>query len=136
MPHVQYGRAILYSLHRGARSRGLQAGRERELVPGLCVERRGLLETLISCSEERAYYRVLLVACTCVYLSDVSMSVCLFVLLGAAPVTPFYSRREVQERYMCLLRGALFGRGSMSEPCSLSLWRYGRWSGLVLGALE
>ena len=30
---------------------GLQAGRERELALGLCVERRGLLEMLISCSE-------------------------------------------------------------------------------------
>ena len=44
-------RAISYSLHRGACSRGLQAERERELVPGLCVEWRGLLEMLISCSE-------------------------------------------------------------------------------------
>ena len=95
MPYVQSERSILYSLHRGARSRGLQAGRERELVLGLSVERRGLLETLISCSEERAYYRVLLVACACVYLSDVSVSVCPFVPLGAAPLTPFYSRREV-----------------------------------------
>ena len=51
MPYVQSERAILYFLHRGARSRGLQAGRERELVLGLCVERRGLLEMLISCSE-------------------------------------------------------------------------------------
>ena len=76
MPYVQSERAILYSLHRGARSRGLQVGRERELVLGLCVERRGLLEMLISRSEERVYYRVLLVACACVYLSDVSMSVC------------------------------------------------------------
>ena len=40
------------------------------------MERRGLLEMLISCSEERVYYRVLLVACACVYLSDVSVSVC------------------------------------------------------------
>ena len=75
MPYVQSGRAISYSLHQGARSRGLQAGRERELVLGLCVEQRGLLETLISCSEEHACYRVLLVACMCVYLSDVSVSV-------------------------------------------------------------
>ena len=52
MPYVQSERAILYSLHRGACSRGLQAGRERKLVPGLCVERRGLLEMLISRSEE------------------------------------------------------------------------------------
>ena len=75
MSYVQSGRAILCSLHRGACSRGLQAGRERELVPGLYVERRGLLEMLISCSEERACYRVLLVACACVYLSDVSVGV-------------------------------------------------------------
>ena len=78
MSYVQSERAVLYSLHRSAWSRGLQAGRERELVPGLCVERHGLLEMLISCGEERAYYRVLLVACACVYLSDVSVSVCVF----------------------------------------------------------
>ena len=48
MPYVQSERAVLYSLHRSACSRGLQAGRERGLVPGLCVERRGLLEMLIS----------------------------------------------------------------------------------------
>ena len=42
--------AVLYSLHRGTCSRGLQAGQERELVPGLCVEWRRLLEMLISCS--------------------------------------------------------------------------------------
>jgi len=41
----------LYSLHLGACSRSLQAGRERELVPGLCVQLRGLLEMLISRSE-------------------------------------------------------------------------------------
>ena len=52
MPCVQSERSILYSLHRSACSRGLQAGRERELVLGLCVERRGLLEMLISGSEE------------------------------------------------------------------------------------
>ena len=44
-------RANLYSLHRGACSRGLQDGRERELVPGLCVEWCELLEVLISGSE-------------------------------------------------------------------------------------
>ena len=47
-PTSSLGRSILYSLHRSAHSRGLQAGRERELVPGLCVEPRGLLEMLIS----------------------------------------------------------------------------------------
>ena len=56
MPYVQSERLILYSLHRGAHSRGLQVGRERKLVPGLYVERRGLLETLISGSgEARAF---------------------------------------------------------------------------------
>ena len=50
--HVQSERAILYSLHRDACSRGLQAERERELVLGLCVEWRELLEMSISCSEE------------------------------------------------------------------------------------
>ena len=72
----QSERVILYSLHRSACSRGLQAGQESGLVPGLCVERRGLLEMLISRSEERVYYRVLLVAYACVYLSNVSMNVC------------------------------------------------------------
>ena len=88
MPYVQSERAILYSLHRGACSRGLQAGRERELVLGLCVERRGLLEMLISCSEGACVLQS--VACclrVCVYLSDVSVSVS----LETALVTPFYS---------------------------------------------
>ena len=44
-------RVILYSLHRGACSRGLQAGRERELALGLCELQCGLLEMLISYSE-------------------------------------------------------------------------------------
>ena len=79
MPYVQSERAILYSLHRGARSRGLQAGRERELVPGLCMERRGLLEMLISCGEAACMLQSV-VACVCVYLSDVSVSV-----LGVCP---------------------------------------------------
>ena len=63
------------------------------------MERRGLLEMLISRSEEHVYYRVLLVACACVYLSDVSVSVCVCVcarrvsllVLETAPVAPFYS---------------------------------------------
>ena len=46
------------------------------------MERRGLLEMLISRSEERVYYIVLLVACACVYLSDVSVSVCVCALVG------------------------------------------------------
>ena len=88
MPYVQSERAILYSLHRGACSRGLQAGRERELVPGLCVERRGLLEMLISRSEGACVLQnVARCLRVCVYLSDVSMSPC----LETASVTPFYS---------------------------------------------
>ena len=61
------------------------------------MERRGLLEMLISRSEERVYYRVLLVACACVYLSDVSVNVCVRssgvspLFLETAPVAPFYS---------------------------------------------
>ena len=51
VPYVQSESSILYSLHRNARSRDLQAGRERELVLGLYVEPRGLLEMLISSSE-------------------------------------------------------------------------------------
>ena len=48
---VQSERAILYFLHRSVSSRGLQAGREREPVPGLGEEKCELLEMLISCSE-------------------------------------------------------------------------------------
>ena len=99
------------------------------------MERRGLLETLLSGSEGACVLQSVARCLVCVYLSDVSVNVSSSPL-GVAPVTPFYSQREVQGRYMCLLRGALFGRRGMSEPCSLSLWRYGRWSSLVLGALE
>ena len=48
MPYVQSERSILYSLHRSASSRGLQAQGERELVPGLGEVSCGLLETLLS----------------------------------------------------------------------------------------
>ena len=93
---------ILYSLHRGACSRGLQAERERELVPGLCVEWRGLLEMLISCSAEecvlQSVVRCLFMCGVCLSMSD---------LVEASPVTPFYSRREARGRYMDLLRGVL-----------------------------
>ena len=88
MPYVQSESAILYSLHRGACSRGLQAGRERELVLGLCVEWHGLLEMLISCSEGACILQsVAHFLRMCVYLSDVSVSAC----LETAPVTAFYS---------------------------------------------
>ena len=40
MPYIQSEKMFLYSLHQGARSRGLQARREREFVPGLCEGRR------------------------------------------------------------------------------------------------
>ena len=96
MPYVHSGRAILYSLHRGAHSRGLQAGRERELVLGLYVERRGLLEMLISCSEGEC---VLQSVIRCLRVCPIS--------LEAALVAPFYSRREAQGRYMYLLHGVL-----------------------------
>ena len=88
MPYVQSGRAILYSLHRDARSGGLQVGRERELVPDLYVERRGLLETLISWNEGACVLQsVAHCLCVCVYLSDVSVRAS----LETASVTPFYS---------------------------------------------
>ena len=96
MPYVQYVRAILYSLHRGACSRGLQAERERELVPGLYVEWHGLLEMLISCSEGARVFQSV-VRC---------LSMCP-PCLEVAPITPFYSRREGRGRYMDLLRGVL-----------------------------
>jgi hypothetical protein len=81
VPYVQSERAILYFLHRGACSRGLQAERERELVPGLCVEWRGLLEMLISCGEEACALQSV-VRC---------LHVCVCPPLEAALVTPFYS---------------------------------------------
>ena len=99
MPYVPSEGVILYSLHRGACSRGLQARRERELVLGLYGERCGLLEMLISGSaEECAYYRALCVVrpCVCVCVCEsvplcVRLSVSVFVSLETAPVTPFYS---------------------------------------------
>ena len=48
MPYVQSERSNSYSLHRSARSRGLQAKGERELVPGLGKVSCGLSETLLS----------------------------------------------------------------------------------------
>ena len=48
MPYVQSERYILYSLHRSASSRGLQAQGERELFLGLGEVSCGLLETLLS----------------------------------------------------------------------------------------
>ena len=48
MPYVQSERSILYSLHRSASSRVLQAQGERELIPGLGEVSCGLLETLLS----------------------------------------------------------------------------------------
>ena len=48
MPYVQSERSILYSLHRSASSRGLQAQGERELILGLGEVSCGLLETLLS----------------------------------------------------------------------------------------
>ena len=72
MPYVQAERSILYSLHRNAHSRGLQVGRERELVPGLCVERRGLLEMLISGDGEACVLQN--VECVFVYLVNPSAS--------------------------------------------------------------
>ena len=43
---------------------------------------------------------------------------------GAAPVTPFYSRREVQGRYMCLLRGALWVEAACPSPTlvTVAVW--------------
>ena len=96
MPYVQSERAILYSLHRGTCSRGLQAGRERELAPGLYELQCGLLEMLISRSEG-----------VCVLQSVVRGLPWFPLSLEAALVTPFYSRREAYGRYMYLLRGVL-----------------------------
>ena len=89
MPYVQSERAILYSLHRGARSRGLQAGRERELVLGLCVERRGLLEALLSGSLGECVLQS--VACACVRAWFFRM---FFRPLELSLVASFYNRKE------------------------------------------
>ena len=94
----------MYSLHRGACSRGLHAGRERELAPGLCELQRVLLEILISCSDGvcvlQSVVRGLHWLCLLLFARVASS-------LGAALVTPFYSRREAQGRYMYLLHGVL-----------------------------
>ena len=100
MPYVQSEGAILYLLHRGACSRGLQAERERELVLGLYAEWRELLEILISGSEEAC------VTERCALLARVSVRL-FSSSLEAAPVTPFYSRREAWGQYMGLLRGVV-----------------------------
>ena len=84
MPYVQSKRSILYSLHRSARSRGLQAKGERELVPGLGSVSCGPLETLL--------------------LGGWDVCVCCNVLPGLSPKTAqvlsFYSLKGGQGRYM------------------------------------
>jgi len=88
------------------------------------VEWRGLLEMLISRSE--GVYVLQSVVCGLPWFPPP---------LEAALVTPFIVEgRHRGGTYICYV--AFFGRGGMSEPCSLSLWRCGRWSGLVLRALE
>ena len=61
MPYVQSERSILYSLHRSACSRGLEARGERELVPGLGKVSRGPFETLLSGGWD---------VCVCVFFSS------------------------------------------------------------------
>ena len=73
MPYVQSERSILYSLHRSASSRGLQAQGERELVPGLDEVSCGLLETLLSGGWD-------------VYVCE---------LLGVLPISPPFSPPEL-----------------------------------------
>ena len=87
MPYVQSERSILYSLHRSARSRGLQARGERELVPGLGKVSCGPSETLLS--------------------GGWDVCVCYNVLPGLLPpfsktaqVLSFYSLKGGQGRYM------------------------------------
>ena len=124
----------MYSLHRGACSRGLQAGRERELVPGLCIEWRELLEMLISCSERACVLQSVERRWSMCVCASISFCLCVF-FLETAPVTPFYSRRKARGWYMdCYV--AFCEQRWRAEPCSLSLWRHGRWGGLVLGVLE
>ena len=77
------------------------------------MERRGLLEMLISCDEKECELQGIALfsrvsvspsvyACERVLVSSL-VSVC--VSLEADPVSPFYNRREAQGHYMRLLRG-------------------------------
>ena len=71
------------------------------------MERHGLLEMLISCNEGACVLQSV-ARCLRVCLSERCLRKCVGCLplpLGAAPVTPFYSRKEAQGRYMYLLRG-------------------------------
>ena len=126
MPYVQSERSILYSLHRSACSRGLQAGRERELVPDLCVERCGLLETLLSGSGE---------ACVWIYVSLCECSSIFFPCLEATSASPFIVEGGTGAIHVFTMQCLVSG-GGVSESCSLLLWWHGQRSGLVLDALE
>ena len=91
MPYVQSEKMFLYSLHRGARSRGLQAKGDRELVPGLGKVSCGPSETLLSGGRD---------VCMCVFQG---------VLLPpkTAQVLSFYSLKGGQGRYMSSLYGVV-----------------------------
>ena len=114
MPYVQSKRSILYSLHRSASSRGLQAQGERELVPGLGEVSCGLLETLLSGGWD---VYVCVTRCS----SPISPS-------KWPKSSPFIVEGRTRTVHVLTIRHRA-NRGGVSEPCGLFLWRHGRRSG-------
>ena len=94
------------------------------------MERRGLLEMLISCGEE---VNVCVHVCLFVFVYLVSSSV--FLCLETAPVSPFIVEGGIGVIHVFAMRRLVSG-GGVSEPCGLLLWRHGQQSSLVLDALE
>ena len=121
MPYVQSERSILYSLHRSACSRGLQAGRERELVPGLCVERCGLLETLLSGGGGAC---VRIYVSLCVYSS-------VFLSLETAPISPFIVEGGTGVIHVFAMR-----RAEVACPSPIAYYYGGMVNGAVLSLMH
>ena len=113
MPYVQSERSILYSLHRSACSRGLQARGERELVLGLSKVSCGPLETLLSGGWD---------VCVCV-LQGVLLSFSKW-----PKSSPFIVEGRTRTVHVLTIRRRA-NRGGVSKPCDLFLWRRGRRSG-------
>ena len=104
----------MYSLHRSARSRGLQAKGERELVPGLGRVSCGPSETLLSSGWN-----------VCVCVSGVPS------LSKWPKSSPFIVEGRTRTVHALTMRRRA-NRGGMSEPCGLFLWWRGRQSGSSL----
>ena len=113
MPYVQSERSILYFLHRSARSRGLQAKGEKELVPGLSRVSCGPSETLLS--------------------GGCDVCVCYNVFPSVPPSkwpksSPFIAEGRTRTVHVLTTQRRVNG-GGVSEPYSLFLWRRGQWCG-------